>query len=411
MDAIALLEHDVRERVRHSGIDPVSDPQAIRGLITDALRDYDRQVLRGYAPALPDAERTAKELLDTVAGFGPLQRHLDDPEVEEIWINSPTQVFVARQGVAELTNTVLTQDDVARLVEQMLKSTGRRLDLSTPFVDAMLPDGSRLHVVIPDITRSNMAVNIRKFIARATHLSDLVARGMLPTNAATFLDACVRAGLNIVVAGATGAGKTTFLRALTGSVSPLERIVTVEEVFELNLTHRDVVAMQCRGANLEGTGEINLRRLVKESLRMRPDRVIVGEVREAESLDLLLALNSGMPGMATLHANSAREAVTKLTTLPLLAGENVTAQFVVPTVAQAIDIVVHIQRDRTGYRRVNEIAALSGRIEQDAIEVGLMYHTVGDTLTRGDAYPPKAEQFQRAGIDVSALLNGRDTWV
>lgn len=292
----------------------------------------------------------------------------------------------------------------------MLKSTGRRLDLSMPFVDAMLPDGSRLHVVIPDITRAHMAVNIRKFVARAAHLTDLVARGMLPTSAATFLDACVRAGLNIVVAGATGAGKTTFLRALTGSVSPLERIVTVEEVFELNLTHRDVVAMQCRSANLEGSGEISLRRLVKESLRMRPDRVIVGEVREAESLDLLLALNSGMPGMATIHANSAKEAVTKLTTLPLLAGENVTAQFVVPTVAQAVDIVIHIQRDRQGHRTVREIAALSGRIENDAIEVGTVFRQAQGQLVRADAYPPKPEQFDRVGIDVASILNGGAPW-
>lgn len=247
-------------------------------------------------------------------------------------------------------------------------------------------------------------------MARAAHLTDLVARGMLPTSAATFLDACVRAGLNIVVAGATGAGKTTFLRALTGSVSPLERIVTVEEVFELNLTHRDVVAMQCRSANLEGSGEISLRRLVKESLRMRPDRVIVGEVREAESLDLLLALNSGMPGMATIHANSAKEAVTKLTTLPLLAGENVTAQFVVPTVAQAVDIVIHIQRDRQGHRTVREIAALSGRIENDAIEVGTVFRQAQGQLVRADAYPPKPEQFDRVGVDVASILNGGAPW-
>lgn len=410
MDAIALLEHDVRERVRHAGIDPVADPTTTRSLITDALKDYERQALRGYVPAIADSHQIAKSLLDSVAGFGPLQPYLDDPEVEEIWINSPSQVFVARSGVAELTPTVLSADDVARLVEQMLKSTGRRLDLSMPFVDAMLPDGSRLHVVIPDITRAHMAVNIRKFVARAAHLTDLVARGMLPTSAATFLDACVRAGLNIVVAGATGAGKTTFLRALTGSVSPLERIVTVEEVFELNLTHRDVVAMQCRSANLEGSGEISLRRLVKESLRMRPDRVIVGEVREAESLDLLLALNSGMPGMATIHANSAKEAVTKLTTLPLLAGENVTAQFVVPTVAQAVDIVIHIQRDRQGHRTVREIAALSGRIENDAIEVGTVFRQAQGQLVRADAYPPKPEQFDRVGVDVASILNGGAPW-
>ncbi len=208
---------------------------------------------------------------------------------------------------------------VRDLVEKMLKSTGRRVDLSTPFVDAMLPDGSRLHVVIPDITRRHWAVNIRKFVLPAGSLDELVGLGTLTVQAARFLEASIVAGLNVIVAGGTQAGKTTLLNALAGAIPGRERVITCEEVFELKIGLPDVVAMQTRQANLEGNGEIQLRRLVKEALRMRPDRVIVGEVRQEECLDLLIALNSGLPGMCSLHANSAREAIVKLCTLPLLA--------------------------------------------------------------------------------------------
>src|SRR3954454_12187485 len=191
----------------------------------------------------------------------------------------------------------------------------------------MLPDGSRLHVVIPDITRQHWALNIRKFVIRAHTLDQLVELGSLSGQAARFLDAAVVAGLTVIVAGGTQAGKTTLLNCLAAAIPPRERVVTCEEVFELRLPLPDVVAMQTRQANLEGTGEVRLRRLVTEALRMRPERLIVGEVRQEESLDLLIALNSGLPGMCTIHANSAREAVVKLCTLPLLAGENVTHAF------------------------------------------------------------------------------------
>ena len=194
----------------------------------------------------------------------------------------------------------------------------------------MLPDGSRLHVVIPDITRRHWAVNIRKFVLPAGSLDELVGLGTLTAQAARFLEAAVVAGLNVIVAGGTQAGKTTMLNCLAGAIPGRERVITCEEVFELRLGLPDVVAMQTRQPNLEGTGEIQLRRLVKEALRMRPDRVIVGEVRQEECLDLLIALNSGLPGMCRLHANSAREAIVKLCTLPLLAGENVGHGFVVP---------------------------------------------------------------------------------
>ncbi|MEO6998323.1 MAG: ATPase, T2SS/T4P/T4SS family, partial [Terracoccus sp.] len=361
------VEGEVRELIRRSGVDPAHDVAAVRRLVQDAVQDYDDRSLHGGLPPLGDQRAAVHAILAVVAGYGALQQYFDDPTVEEIWINSPSQVFVAREGVAELTTTILTADEVRDLVERMLKASGRRVDLSSPFVDATLSDGSRLHVVIPDIARAHWQVNVRKFVVKADHLDDLVKLGTVTKQAATFLGAAVASGLNVLVAGGTQAGKTTLLNCLAAAIPPRERVITCEEVFELKIPLRDVASMQCRQPSLEGTGEVPLRRLVKEALRMRPSRIIVGEVRQEESLDLLIAFNSGIPGMCSVHANSAREAVTKMCTLPLLAGENVSSRFVVPTVAAAIDIVVHVALERDGVRRVREIVAVPGRAEGDII--------------------------------------------
>lgn len=404
MDAVGTVETEVRELIRRSGLDPARDTRELDRLVRDAVSDYDERSLHGGLPTLPNVEDAVKSVIDAVAGFGPLQRYFDDPQIEEIWINEPSKVFVARGGVAELTTTILTADEVRDLVERMLKTSGRRVDLSSPFVDAVLPDGSRLHVVIPDITRTHWNINIRKFVVRASHLDDLVGLGTLTRQAATFLSAAVAAGLNILVAGGTQAGKTTLLNCLSAAIPPRERVVTCEEVFELKIPLRDVASMQCRQPSLEGTGEVPLRRLVKEALRMRPSRIIVGEVRQAESLDLLIALNSGLPGMCTVHANSAREAIVKMCTLPLLAGENVGSRFVVPTVASSVDLVVHCALEHDGVRRVREIAAVPGRVEGDVIEVADLFVQRDGVLRRADGFPPHPERFRRAGFDVAALL-------
>ena len=240
---------------------------------------------------------------------------------------------------------------------------------------------------------------------RAHRLADLVALGSLTPHAASFLEASVRAGLNILVAGGTQAGKTTMLNCLAAAVPGGERVVSVEEVFELRFAHPDWVAMQTRQAGLEGTGEIRLRDLVKESLRMRPSRLIVGEVRAEECLDLLLALNAGLPGMCTLHANSAREALVKMCTLPLLAGENISARFVVPTVASSVDLVVHLGVDAQGVRRVTEVVGVPGRVENDIIETEPIFVRRGGALQRVGGMPPRLELFDRVGIDVHRLLN------
>ena len=305
--------------------------------------------------------------------FGPLQGLMEDPDIEEVWINSPNRIFIARKGISELTNLTLTFDEVRNLVERLLMWGGRRLDLSHPFVDARLPDGSRLHVAIPEITAQYWAVNIRKHLIRGKSLTELTKLGVMSEEVCGFLIKAVEAGLNILVSGSTQAGKTTLLNALISAVPLKSRVITIEEVFELRPKLPDCVALQTKPANLQGEGEIPLRRLIKEALRMRPSQIVVGEIREAESLDLLIALNSGLPGMATIHANSAKDAISKLQTLPLLAGENISHKFIAPVVAAAIDLVVHVSIAPDGFRRIMEISHVTGRIELDRVESEMLY--------------------------------------
>ncbi len=400
------LDSSLRAAVRRSALDPQRDGAGVRALAARLVAEHDERSLTGVVLPVADADAAVEELVARVAGFGALQKYLDDPEVEEVWINSPDRVFVARAGRHELTNTILTAGQVTELVERMLKASGRRVDVSQPFVDAMLPEGHRLHVVLEGISRGFSAVNIRKFVVRASRLDDLVGLGSLSAQAARFLDAAIVAGLNVIVSGSTQAGKTTLLNCLASAIPGRERVISVEEVYELRFHHPDWVALQTRQRGLEGTGEIRLRDLVKESLRMRPSRVIVGEVRSEECLDLLLALNAGLPGMASLHANSAREALVKMCTLPLLAGENISPRFVVPTVAASVDIVVHLGIDSHGLRRVHEVVAVPGRVENDVIETEALFVRRGDELVRAPGMPPRRDHFDRAGFDLTSLLAG-----
>ena len=308
-----------------------------------------------------------------LAPYGPLQNLLDDPEIEEIWINSPQRIFIAKSGRSELTNLVLTTAQVQSIMDRILLWSGRRIDLSQPFVDARLPDGSRLHIAIPEITSEHWAINIRKHLMRGKSLRDLQDLGVMNEDIRELLQEAVNQRLNILVSGSTQAGKTTLLNALVSAVPLNERVITIEEVFELRPKLPDCVAMQTKVENLEGQGEISIRRLIKEALRMRPSRIVIGEIREAESLDLLIALNSGIPGMATIHANSASEAIRKLQTLPLLAGENITQDFLTPTVASAINLVVHVGLDSHHTRRILQVSSVGNRFEGNVIEIEEIY--------------------------------------
>lgn len=364
----------VRDRLRSEGIDPARRPdEAERVAVAEVRQHNDFALARGLEP-VDDEDSAVRRVMASVAGYGPLQALLDDPSVEELWMNAPDRVFVARGGRSERVALTLTEAQVRDLVERMLHASGRRVDLSQPFADASLPDGSRLHVVIPDITR-HWAVNVRKFLRTFRTLDDLVAAGSIPYAAADVLRTAISGGRNIIVSGATHAGKTTMLSAMIAA-SPVEhRVVTVEETFELAVDLPDVVALQARQPSLEGGGEVTLRRLVKEALRMRPDRLVVGEVRGAEALDLLLALNTGVPAAATVHANSAADALRKLSALPLLAGRNIDVGFVQDALAASVDLVVHCELLASGHRRIAEIASPTGAVVDGVILTRSVYRS------------------------------------
>ena len=403
--AVPVIAQRVRARLRADAVDVAVERDAAGRYVRDELRRYGEHALGGDAPIIRDEAETERAVLAELVGLGALQPLLDDPEVEEVWINAPDRIFAARDGISAAVPLSLTDAEVRELVERLLRPTGRRVDLSEPFVDASLPDGSRLHVAIPDVAR-HWSVNLRRFRSGMRDLQQLVRLGMLTAEAAAFLHLSVRAGLSIIVSGGTGAGKTTLMGALLGAVPADQRIVTVEETFELSLAAPDWVALQGRRPGLEGTGEIPLRRLVKEALRMRPDRLVVGEVRQGESLDLLLALNSGHAGMSSVHANGAPQALAKLCLLPLLAGSGVDMDFIVPTVATTVELVVHVARGMDGARRVTEIAAPSGRVIDRQIELVELFAAGhdGTSLRASGQLPPRLEVFERSGLDPRPLL-------
>lgn len=345
---IAPLLERSRQLVRQRGFSPTEAAQ----LAIDEYAELSNESL--------EEQLLAEQLQLELTGFGVLQKYLDDPRIEEIWINRPNQIHFFSDLGHLVDDVDLSSESIQNLVRRLLRHSRRKLDRLTPYVDADLVDGSRLHVVIPDITREHWAVNIRKFARTKLSLTDLVLRDALTGQQAEYLTAAVREGKSILVSGATQAGKTTMLTALLGELSDSERVVSCEDTFELALSHDDWVAMQTRPANPEGDYEIGLRELVRQALRMRPSRLVIGEVRGAEALDLLVALNSGIPGMGTIHARSAAGAIEKLLTLPLLAGENITDRFLRPTIASAIDLVVHCERDVSGHRRVKEILEVTG---------------------------------------------------
>ncbi|MBN7794904.1 CpaF family protein [Microbacterium esteraromaticum] len=373
-----IVAERVRRRLRLENTDPSAQPDEARRIAQTEVRRHNDQALQRGGVMIDDEAALVRDVLASVSGFGVLQPLLDDDTVEEIWLNGPDRVFVARGGSTERIDIALSDAMVRELVERMLQSTGRRVDVSQPFVDASLPDGSRLHVAIADVVRGSVAVNIRKFLPQHRTLDSLVAQGAMPPRIAELLHRAMLDGRSVIVSGATHAGKTTLLGALLASVAERQRIITVEETFELAVDGPDVVALQGRQASLEGTGEITLRRLVKEALRMRPDRIVVGEVRDAEALDLVLALNTGVPGAGTVHANSATEALEKLALLPLLAGRNIDRGFIAPALASSISYVVHCRRDADGSRRVAQIIAPTGEVEAGRILARPVYSAEHD---------------------------------
>lgn len=303
---------------------------------------------------LLDEDVAKTSVMNELTGFGPLQEFFADAEIEEVWINKPNEVRFHKKGENFVQSLNLDTEELRRIIQKLLRHSGRRLDRSNPSVDAALADGSRLHVVIPEVTHSYWAVNIRKFSKTLKSLDHLLGQGVLTEQQMTQIQLAVANGKNILVSGATQAGKTTMMCAILAGLEG-QRLVSCEDTFEIFAPLDDWVAMQTRPGSPEGASEVPLRQLVREALRMRPDRIAVGEVRGAEALDLLIALNSGIPGICTIHANSAAEALRKMRTLPLLAGGNISEGFLNPTVDSVIDMVIHCERSSSGKRFVKEV--------------------------------------------------------
>jgi pilus assembly protein CpaF len=319
---------------------------------------------------LPDATRLElfKSVMNEVFGYGPIQPLLDDATVTEIMVNRADRVYVERKGKPIRTDIVFDDDDhVRRIIDKIILPLGRRIDANSPLVDARLPDGSRVNVVIPPVAIAGPCITIRKFSKSRLGLDDLVGFGSMPPLIAEFLKACVAARLNIVVTGGTGSGKTTLLNALSGCIPHDERIVTIEDAAELKLHQDHVITLEAKRANADGTGEVPIRELVRNALRMRPERIVVGECRGAEALDMLQAMNTGHDGsLTTLHANSPRDAISRIETMALMAGIDFPVRVIREQIGSAVQLLVHQARLRDGSRKVTHLTEISG-MESDKI--------------------------------------------
>ncbi|SHM42636.1 pilus assembly protein CpaF [Caldanaerovirga acetigignens] len=315
-----------------------------------------------------DKIKISSEMIDEILAYGPITPFINDPEVNEIMVNGPYKVYVEKNGVLELTEvTFRDEEHVMNIIERIVAPIGRRIDESMPMVDARLPDGSRVNAVIPPISLIGPVITIRKFSQRPLTVEDLIRFGTLTPEMAAFLEACVKARLNILVSGGTSSGKTTTLNVLSSFIPPTERIVTIEDAAELRLQQPHVITLESRPPNIEGRGEITIRDLVRNALRMRPDRIIVGEVRGGEALDMLQAMNTGHDGsLATGHANSPRDMLSRLETMVLMAGVDLPVRAIREQIASAIDLIIHQSRLKDGSRRITSIVEVQG-MEGDVI--------------------------------------------
>jgi pilus assembly protein CpaF len=309
-----------------------------------------------------ERKRLTADISDDVLGYGPIQQFLDDPTVTEIMVNTDAAIYIERTGQIQRTSArFLSEDHLRRVIERIVSQVGRRIDESSPMVDARLPDGSRVNAIVPPLAVDGPTLTIRKFAKDPYQVGDLISFGTMTPEIATLMDACVRGRLNILVSGGTGTGKTTLLNVLSSSIPENERIVTIEDAVELQLHQDHVVRLESRPANIEGKGQVGIRELVRNSLRMRPDRIIVGETRGGEALDMLQAMNTGHDGsLSTVHANTPRDALARLETMVLMAGMDLPARAIREQIASAIDLIVQITRLRDGSRRITHVTEVHG---------------------------------------------------
>ena len=382
------------------------DPESLRERV---ISDIQGQLSRETGIARDDRDRLTADLADDILGHGPLERLLADESVTEIMVNGPFDIWVERQGrLYETTVRFKDESHLRRIINKMVAQVGRRVDESSPMVDARLPDGSRVNAVLPPLSLTGPLVTIRKFSKKRLDMGDLIQLGTVTTEVVEFLDRCIRAELNILVSGGTGTGKTTFLNALSTSIPDSDRIITIEDAAELRLNQRHVLRLEARPKNIEGEGEIAIRELVRNSLRMRPERIIVGEVRGAEALDMLQAMNTGHDGsLSTVHANTPRDALARIETMVMMAGYDLPMRAIRQQVAAALDLIVHLERLEDGSRRVTSIMEVQ-RMESETITLQELFtfhveqvtadRMVIGTLRGTGLRPTFLTKFERRGI-------------
>ena len=364
MDPYARLKQEVSGAV----MERLAARPNNRDLADEELLDLARETLADVLDedstplSVEEKARLVNEILADLVGYGPITSFLEDPDVTEIMCNGTTGVWIERRGLLEETDVVFTDDaSLRRVIDRIVAGVGRRVDESSPMVDARLPDGSRVNAVIPPVAVDGPSLTIRKFSNLVIDAEDYIRTGAATPALMEFLSTCVQAKLNILISGGTGTGKTTLLNVLSNFIPPGERIVTIEDAVELRLARRHVVRLESRPSNVEGRGEVTIRDLVRNALRMRPDRIIVGECRGAEALDMLQAMNTGHEGsLGTLHANTPRDALSRMETMVLMAGLDLPARAIRDQIASAIDLVVHVSRLRDGSRRITSVSELVG---------------------------------------------------
>ena len=395
---------ELRARVHTALIEELGPQLLSTETPIEELRARVRADIRGRLATergLSVAERDSllEDLTDDVLGHGPIERLLADDSITEVMVNGPNDVWIERSGRISKSNVRFADEEhLRRVINKIVNHVGRRVDESSPMVDARLPDGSRVNAVLPPVSLSGPLITIRKFGRERLALADMVRIGTIDENAVEFLQACLKARLNVLISGGTGSGKTTMLNALSASIPDWERIVTIEDAAELKLNQAHVLRLESRPPNIEGEGEIRIRELVRNALRMRPDRIIVGEVRGAEALDMLQAMNTGHDGsLSTVHANSTRDALARVETMVLMAGYDLPVRAIRQQVASALDLIVHLDRFPDGARRVMAITEVL-RMEGDII-------TMQD-LFKYDVHAPGATHASQGSLRPTGLRPG-----
>ncbi|MEW6287230.1 MAG: CpaF family protein [Chloroflexota bacterium] len=411
---------DLKTRVQNkllSELDPTMDITRTEE-VRRTIQDLFEQILaeENIVLSRPERARLFEQIAAEILGFGPLQPLLEDDTITEIMVNGPKNVYIERKGkLHRVPVTFENNDHVMRVIDRIVAPLGRRIDESSPYVDARLPDGSRVNAVIPPISLVGPTLTIRKFSKNPITIEQLIQFGSITPEAVQFLKACVEARLNILISGGTGSGKTTLLNILSGFIPNDERIITIENAAELQLRQEHVVTLESRPPNIEGRGEITIRDLVINSLRMRPERIIVGECRGGETLDMLQAMNTGHDGsMTTAHANSPRDALSRVETMCLMAGMDLPIRAIREQTASAIDLICHQERMRDGTRKVTHITEVSGMegdvitmtdifvFEQTGVEAGKVVGRLRPTGLR----PKFMDKIEAAGINLPPSIFG-----